>query len=145
MSHTDERTSDRVPSVEDHLDLAIEGFKLTDVKSLLARVLFAGVLSVALLALGYPGKAATAQSARPMSCCQHDGANLPQPVEKHGPLGNQGSPCCPACALAFGVAPVAGTKLIFLPGEGERISPGQEDALDRMRRPPVPPPRSAVA
>ena len=74
MPHTDERTSDcdrteslrsslrALSRVEDYLDLAIEGFKLTDVKSLLARVLFAGVLSMALLALSYPGKAATAHS-----------------------------------------------------------------------------------
>jgi len=115
------------------------------VKSLLARVLFAGVLSMALLVLSYPGKAATAPAGDPMSCCQHDGATLPHPVEKHGPIGTQGSPCCPACSLAFGVASAAGINLIFPPGERDRIFPEQEDAFSRMRRPPVPPPRSALA
>jgi hypothetical protein len=121
-------------------------FNLATVRSLLARVFFVGVLSMALLVLSYPGKAATSARVCSMSCCQQDGAKPPHHGERPAPpLAPQGLPCCPACALAFGVAPTAGAALIFSPGPVEAIVSGSPTALRRAQPPPVPPPRSAVA
>ena len=112
---------------------------------LLTRSVFAGVLSLALLALSYSGKAATTRPGQPMSCCQTDGATLPKPGHQPGPFDSQGFPCCPACALALGIAPSEEASLIFSPGEGETLTPGSEAALTKNLRPPVPPPRFFVA
>ncbi len=123
----------------------MRGLNLVDVKSLLARMVLAGVLSLAMLALSYPGKATTTRPGQPMSCCQHDGANSPKPGHQPGPFDSQGFPCCPACALALGIAPSEEASLIFSPGKGETLIAGPEAALAKNLRPPVPPPRSFVA
>jgi len=108
-------------------------------------VLLSGVLSIALFALSYPGKATTMSTADPMSCCQHDSPTSHQSDHKPGPFNSQGSPCCPGCTLAFGLAAAAQINLSISPDDRERVFTGQEHALVRTQRPPVPPPRSAAA
>jgi hypothetical protein len=115
------------------------------VSRFLPRCIFAAILCVAVIGLRFPMPATAAPTHHEMSCCAHQAA---APAKKHSgdePAKTQEDHCCAACAVGLSLFIAPPGALLFRPANGERLIAASAAESSRFDRPPVPPPRAALA